>query len=73
VYRFAMIAWRRISLMCGIVFLLFLTLAGIGLYFVFQSTQFTIWLQAEISQRSGFEVRLAQLKYLRRSASLLGD
>jgi hypothetical protein len=63
VYRFAMMAWRRISLMCGIFFLLFLTLACIGLYFILQSAQFTIWLQAEISQRSGFEVHLAQLKY----------
>jgi hypothetical protein len=63
VYRFVMIAWRRIASIFGVCFFILLTVACVGLYFIFQSAKFTTWIQAELSQRTGCEVRLAQLKY----------
>jgi hypothetical protein len=38
-------------------------LISIGLYFIFQSAKFRNWIQAELSQKSGFEIRIANLGF----------
>ena len=62
-YRFLMIALLRAGLKIGIIALAFVLLLALGLAVVFQSRHFHEWLQGEISQRSGYDVRAESLSF----------
>jgi hypothetical protein len=60
-YRFSMTAPTRAVLRLVIFFFGALALVYIALFFSIRSAKFRDWAQAELSQRSGFQVRLANL------------
>jgi hypothetical protein len=62
-YRFFMTVSARTALKTVIFLLASLVLITIALSVIFQSSQFKNWLQTEIAQRSGYEVRLASLGF----------
>jgi hypothetical protein len=62
-YRFFMTVSARTALKTVIFLLASLVLVTIALSVIFQSSQFKNWLQTEIAQRSGYEVRLASLGF----------
>ena len=62
-YRFFMTVSTRTALKTVIFLLVSLVLVALAFSVIFQSSQFKDWLQTEIAQRSGYEVRLASLGF----------
>lgn len=63
-YRFFMASPARLGLRFIGLCLALLGLIYVALFFAFQSTKVRTWLQTEISERSGVEVRVASLRLL---------
>ncbi len=62
-YCFAMTVSARTGLKILLFLLAFVALVGLALAVIFQSGRFKDWLQAEVSQRSGYQVRLTSLGF----------
>ena len=62
-YRFFMTVSARTGLKIVVFLLAFVALVGLALAVILQSSQFKDWLQAEVSQRSGYQVRLTSLGF----------
>ncbi len=62
-YRFCMTVSARTGLKILAFLLAFVALVGLALAVIFQSGRFRDWLQAEVSQRSGYQVRLTSVGF----------
>ena len=63
VYRFVMTILLRVGLKVVISFALLCLLVLITLFFTFRSAKFKHWLEAELSERSGFQIQIANLSF----------
>jgi len=63
VYRFVMTILLRVGLKVVISFALLCLIVLITLFFTFRSAKFKHWLEAELSERSGFQIQIANLSF----------
>jgi len=73
VYRFSMTVFARTGLKILAFLLLLLLVIGFTLTVTFKSDRFRNWLQAELSQKSGYAIHFADLALKLPSSVVIGS